>query len=166
MKYLNMFLLAAVILLVPSCEGLFTTKPEAQLVQVYLKYGFNNELNTFEKTLQKDLVADGIVKTSFWFTAEEQNAILEKANKINFFSLPDTLKYVSHNKLTEKIFPDPGPQILRIKTPTQDKTVLWTYPSSDNPRMKDLLEINKFIQSLIEAKPAYKKLPPRRGGYI
>lgn len=111
------------------------------------------------------MVLDGVIKVRFLLTPEEQNKILEKANSINYFSLPDTFKYVPVNgmKITE---PNPGEQILRIKYQHKDKKIIWTYPLNDNfPEVKDLMELKDFIISIIISKPEYKKLPSPNSAY-
>ena len=149
-----------------SCENTII-EPDEQFVQIYFKYDFKNELNTFENTYQKDLVLDGVIKVNFWLTAEEQNKIMAKANELNYFSLPDTLKYISQDSIMFSINPNPGEQKLRIKYLMNDKTTIWTYPlNDDNSRVKDLIELNNFIINIIESKPEYKRLPPRNGGYL
>lgn len=109
---------------------------------------------------------DGVIKVKFWLTKEEQNKILDKVNAVNYFSLPDTFKYIPQDSISIAINPNPGEQILRIKYQENDKKTVWTYPlNEDNPKVKDLLELNDLIISIIESKPEYKKLPPARGGY-
>ena len=153
-------------LFLSSCQD-SPVEPENQFVQIYFKYGFKNELNTFKNTFQKDLVMDGVIKVKFWLTAVEQNSILEKANSINYFSMPDTFKYISKDSIMVSIDPNPGEQILRIKYKTKDKTTIWTYPLvENNNQFNDLLELRQFIITIIESKPEYKKLPAQRGGYL
>jgi hypothetical protein len=162
----SFFVLLLLVSLLSSCQD-SSVEPETQFVQIYFKYSFKNELNTFENTYQKDLVLDGVIKVKFWLTAEEQNRILEKANSINYFSLPDTFKYISQDSITVSINSNPGEQILRIKYQMNDKTTLWTYPLLENDtQFNDLLELRQFIITIIESKPEFKKLPAHRGGYI
>lgn len=153
-------------LFLSSCQD-SSVEPDNQFVQIYFKYDFKNELNTFENTFQKDLILDGVKKINFWLSTEEQNRILEKVNEINYFSLPDTFKYISEDSISVSIEPNPGEQILRIKYQSKDKITIWTYPVIENDsRFKDLLELRKFIKSIIELKQEYKSLPPARGGYM
>ena len=152
-------------LLISSCQD-SPVEPDPQFVQIYLKYGFRNELNTFENTYQKDLVLDGTIKVNFWLTEDEQNKILEQANSVNYFAMRDTFKYLSPDSLIVIISPDPGEQILRINYQSKDKTTVWSYPTPENDEeFNDLLELRQFIITIIESKPAYKLLPPASGGY-
>ncbi len=68
----NIFLGFFISFLLYSCTD-SPVEPDPQFVQIYFKYRFNNELNTFESTYQKDLILDGTIKVNFWLTTEEQN---------------------------------------------------------------------------------------------
>lgn len=166
MKRTKTFLfIAASFIIFTSCKET-SVEPVEQVVQIYFTYGFENELNTFENTFQKDLVWDGVKKIDFWLTTEEQNSILEKADAIDFFALPDTFKYISQDSVSVHIDPDPGEQILRIKYQSKDKTTIWSYPTVENDsRFNDLLELRNYIRTIIESKQEYKSLPAARGGY-
>ncbi len=160
------FFILSVSLLLLVCQD-SPVESEDQFVKIYFKYGFRNELNTFTKTFQKDLIMDGVIKVEFWLTAVEQNSILEKANALNYFTMPDTFKYISWDSINVSIDPDPGEQILRIQYRSLDKTIIWTYPPvENNGQFNELLELQKFIITIIESKPEYKELPPARGGYV
>jgi hypothetical protein len=166
MKIIKYFLVLVLLCLsLLSCQE-SSVEPEIQFVQIYLKNGFKTELNTFENTFQKDLVMDDVMKVKFWLTAEEQNKILEKANLLNYFSMPDTFINNSPDSISVSINPDPGEQVLRIKYQSNDKTTVWSYPLlENNAQFDNLLELRQCIITIIESKPEYKKLPPARGGY-
>jgi hypothetical protein len=166
MKKQKIFFILLSGLLFSACQD-SPVESEEQFVKIYFKYGFRNELNTFAKTFQKDLIMDGVIKVEFWLTADEQNNILEKANALNYFAMPDTFKYISQDSINVSIDPDPGEQILRIQYRLLDKTIVWTYPPvENNSQFNDLLELQKFIITIIESKPEYKQLPAARGGYM
>ena len=162
-KYFLFTISLILLMLFNSCEET-TIEPEPQFVQVFFKYGFFNELNTFNNTYKKDLVLDGSVTVTFWLTADEQNRIISKANEIDFFTLPDTLE---GDTTLMVIDPNPGYQTIRIKNENNDKTVNWIYPLNYNDSsVVKALELYDFMISIIEAKPEYKKLPPSRGSYL
>jgi len=166
MKFINTSILLLLFgLIISSCQE-SPVEPEEQFVQIYFKYDFRNELNTFENTYQKDLILDGVIKVPFWLTAEEQNKILNKVNEVDFFSMPDTFQYSSEDSIIILI-PDPGEQILRIKYEQKDKTIIWSFlVLANNQQFNKLLQFKNFIISIIESKPEYKILPPHRGGYL
>jgi len=134
------------------------------MLKIDLQYGFRDELNTFARTLQKDLVLDGTVTVPFWLTSDEQDQILQKAMGIDFFSLPDTLRREPGVFIST---PDPSPDLLRLQYGSQEKTVVWYYPQDPNDtQWKALLELRNVIVQVIQAKPEYKILPAARGGYL
>jgi hypothetical protein len=160
------FVLSLLCLFFFSCQD-NPVETDEQFVQIYFKYDFRNELNTFDNTYKKDLVLDGVIKVKFWLTAEEQNKILAKVIELNYFLLPDTLKYIPQDSIYVSIEPNPGEQKLRIKYLSNDKAIIWTYPlNDDNADVKALYALQNFIITIIESKPEYKRLPPRRGGYL
>lgn len=166
MKPIKYFgLLTLIGLIFSSCQD-SSLEPDPQFVQIYLKYSFKNELNTFENTFQKDLVMDGTIKVKFWLTENEQNEIFEKAHSVNYFAMRDTFKYTSPDSINIIISPDPGEQTLRIKYQSEDKTTVWLYPPLENDEeFNHLLDLRQFIIAIIESKPAYRLLPPAKGGY-
>ncbi|OGU75358.1 MAG: hypothetical protein A2V93_09840 [Ignavibacteria bacterium RBG_16_34_14] len=166
-KLLNKFILLHLLCFVfQSCND-SSIEPEEQFVQIYFKYDFRNELNTFDNTYQKDLILDGVIIVPFWLTAEEQNKIIKKANDVNFFSMPDTFNYSSDDSIAIVIDPNPGEQVLRIKFNGKDKTTIWIfYISQNDPQLNALIELRKNIISITESKPEYKRLPPANGGNL
>jgi len=166
-SHINIYLVSLILCFIFLSCNESIIEPEEQFVQIYFKYSFKNELNTFKNTFQKDLVLDGVIKVPFWLTADEQNKILDKANEYDFFSMPDTFDYSSLDTILLTIEPNPGKQILRIKFEGKDKITLWKYPIIENDsQLTNLFELRKFIISIIEAKPEYKTLPSARGGYL
>ena len=135
--------------------------PDEQFVQVYLHYGHYDEINTFQQTLQKDLIPD-TVSIPFWFTKREQEIILTTAERFYFFSFPDTV----YKQPNEDIAHDFGPQTLRIRVGNKDKTIVWFEPHDKKFKYYSLLiELRNLIIDIVASKPEYKALPPTRGGY-
>ncbi len=168
MKYFYPALIT--IFLFASCSN--TSEPESviteqQFVKIYMKYSFKDEINTFKLKVTKDLIVDGTVTIPFYFTEEEQNKILGKADEIGFFAMPDTFKYVSASGKIPHIVPDAGEQKLRINCGDKDKTIVWTAPQNDdNLLFQKYLELQNFIIDIVSSRPEYKKLPPAKGGYV
>ncbi len=131
-------------------------------MQIQYKYNFKDELNTFDNFYQKDLVLDGVVKVNFRLTKDEQSKILAKVYETNFFSLPDTLI----NRAPVEMTPNPI-QYLRIKYGNKENAVVWNYILYEyqTDQYKRLRELSNYLTNIIEAKPEYKILPSRHGGY-
>lgn len=163
MKPKKYFLILTLLPILSCNENII--QPDEQFVNILFKYDFKNELDTFNNTYQKDLVLDGLIKIDFWLTTDEQNQIIEKANQLNFFLLPDTILADTPVQIT----PNPG-QFLRIKTETEDHSILWNIILEEfqAEQYEDFLKVQQlaeFIRLIIESKPGYKKLPPANGGY-
>jgi hypothetical protein len=156
------FLSALMILSVYGCNNNINA-PDFKTIDIRFRYGFNNELNTFEGTYQKDLIMDGTAVTDFSFTTAEQESILAKLQANDFFELPDTVKAMPMIAFE----PNPGIQFLRVKHGDKDKTVSWYYPlPQDNTNSRYINNLVTFMIEIIESKPEYKALPPARGGYL
>lgn len=131
-------------------------------LKVHMKYGYADEVNTFENSLKKDLVMDGSTDTTFSFTPEQKNAILNMANEVGFFDMPKEIKTTANYDQN----PSPGPQSLRIKFDKWDHTVKWNYPIGESELEQDIKKLSYFIISIIVDSPEYKALPEARGGYL
>ena len=153
--------ISLVLLLFGCCASLCDKTPDEQFVQVYLHHGYYNDINTFDQTLQKDLVP-GTVRIPFWFTKREQEIILTNAERFYFFSFPDTV-YKQPNEDTD---PDFGAQTLRIRVGNKDKTIVWFEPHDKRFKYYPLLiELRNLIIDIVVSKPEYKELPSTKGGY-
>jgi hypothetical protein len=136
---------------------------DPQFVEIYLQHGFLDELNTFGGTLTKDLVMDGSITVAFWLSTEEQQTILERAEQMSFFSLPDTFPA----EAGVSINPDPSPDKLRIRSGNRDHTVVWSYPRDPGDTLSAIpRQLSEFIFSIVRQTPTYKALPQPRGGWI
>ena len=136
-----------------------------QYLQVLMHYGFNNEVDTFNGKLTKDLILDGIVTVDFSFTTEEQMQIEEAIILNDFFNLPDTIQYFSGDSIDVLIYPNPGMQYLRVNYDNQDRKVYWSYPLPDNADALAIMAIYNEIRSVVESTAVYQDLPEPRGGY-
>ncbi len=136
---------------------------DEQFIQIFFHHGLFNELDTFHGTYQKDLVADGTIKTTMWLTKREQEIILTKLENYRFFTLPDTIP----KQRNVIISPDMGIQILKVKYGDTVKTVVWHETAEQNDVSKYYIdEINSLLIDIIVSKPEYKALPPVNGFYL
>jgi len=152
-----LFILSAVII---SCSC--NCGQEDIDLKVDLKYGYKDEVNTFENSLKKDLVMDGTADTTFAFNLEQKNAILEMANEVSFFDMPDTIKTTAKYEQN----PSPGEQMLRIKFDKWDHTVIWEYPIGDSKLEQDIKKLSYFIINIVINSSEYEALPDAKGGYL
>lgn len=131
-------------------------------LQVHMKYGYQDEVNTFEEYLRKDLVQAGTIDTAFTFTPAQKNAILAEANEIGFFDLPEEIE----STVDFEQDPSPGEQMLRIKYEDWDHTVTWDSPVGKSENEQKIKQLSYFIINIILETPEYKALPPAEGGYL
>ena len=136
---------------------------DEQFVEIHLQYSFVDELNTFEGTFTKDLVMDGSVTLEFWLSKDDQESIMELAEQVSFFSLPNTILPTPG----VSIAPDPSPDRLRIKSGDVGNTVNWSYPGDpENKDFKNVIELSNYIMSIVRNTEIYKALPEARGGRL
>jgi len=136
---------------------------DPQILKLFFKYGFRNQVDTFKGTLTKDLVINGTVTAPFLFTASQQDSILGVLSEAEFFNLPDTL-YPVPNML---LLPDHGPQILRVQYQSSLKSLMWSYVlDQSDPRNDAVLRLWRKLQQIVESTDAFKRLPPAVGAYI
>ncbi|HPC35389.1 MAG TPA: hypothetical protein P5268_00840 [Candidatus Marinimicrobia bacterium] len=167
----NKIVLSIIFLLLISCTDKsdnesYVREEAEQVIKIHYKYGFADEINTFDKTCTKDLVLDGTVTIDFWFQLDEQQAIIRELEDVDFFNLPDTLAYQSSDSITETIEPDPGIQSLRIKYNNQDKTVFWYLINSYPSEYERILRLTTLIEEILHSDPEYQSLPEPTGSYL
>jgi len=131
-------------------------------LKIHMKYGYADEVKTFENYFKKDLVMGGFADTTFSFTAEQKNAILSLANEVNFFDMPEFIESTANYEQN----PSPGQQMLRIKFDKWDHTVKWKPPVGNSKLEQDIKKLSYFIINIIINSPEYKALPAPRGGYL
>jgi hypothetical protein len=148
-----------------NIEQQFERMDAEQEIKILIKYGFKNEIDTFQKTVTKDLVLDGTATMDFWFQPIEQLQIIEKLEEINFWSLPDTLQ-AHPDSVHFLVSPDPGLQSIRINYNNLDKTVYWFLINDYPDKFERLIKLKQTILEIVYNDPEYLNLPPIRGGYI
>jgi len=141
----------------------------SKFVLINYRYGLDNELNTFDDTFIKNVIGHGNIKIKLYFSNSEQDEIINKALRIGFFKIPDTLnvndqfagRFNDSEIVKEKI------QSLRIKYKNLDKKIIWRgMLPYNNPEAQGLAELTFLIRKIIKAKPVYKSLPAINSGNI
>jgi hypothetical protein len=142
--------------------------PESRDFNLTLRYGIGakNELNTFQNTYTKDLILDGTVTTPFVLSDAELEQIKGEMIEIEFFSYPDTFVAASNDTVVGFVTPH-STYDFEVKYNSSIKRLHWDDGIIKNDqRATRLRELIRLIQSIIEAKPEYRQLPPVRGGYL
>lgn len=149
MKYNFIFLF----LLIFGCSTIKNLPPDVQNVRVSLGYACR-KVDTFENKFIFAFIPD-TAAVDIWFTKQEQENILKKADSINFFSFPDSLPREQDGIIYR---PYCYPAYLRIMTESKDKTVLFfrgttkSYQSQHN----SLEELANLILEIAFNKNEYK----------
>ncbi len=141
----------------------------SKFVLIDYKYGIKNELNTFNDTFIKDIKGRGIIKIRLHFSNSEQYEIINKALRIGFFEMSDTLSNSKQyfNGSSDSTFENENIQSLRIKYKNLDKKIIWNgILSYNNAETRGLMELTVLMRRIIESKPEYKTLPAMNSGSI
>lgn len=147
-------------------EPTFERIPAEQNIKILYKYWFADEVNTFDKTLTKDLVSDGVTTIDFWFQPDEQNEIIKIVDEVDFWSIRDTINQNPEDSIYVVICPDPGLQVLTIEYKGRTKTVTWFMGNDYEDEYQRINRITDLILEIISIDSAYKNLPAPNGAYL
>lgn len=126
--------------------------------------GKKNEINTFDGTVTKDLIADGTVITALTLTEEEMQNVFNKMKEIN---IAETKEFIpkSINGTVCEVEPyeeDEWKIIINGETITHSFSGKYCEPTND---AKQLIELRNYVFKIIKSKDEYKSLPASTGGY-
>jgi len=126
-------------------------------------FGKNNEINTFEGTLTKDLIADGKAETDFTFTSKEMREIYEMMREVNVLES----KRLKPNSIVNGCYQEPHEEDrwtidINGKTIRLDVSGAYCEPTDD---AKELFDLRNEIFMIVKGKEEYKALPDPVGGY-
>lgn len=127
-----------------------------------VKFGIykNNEINTFDHTVTKDLIEDGTVTTDLTLSNEEMEEIYGKMKALNIMEnknlTADTNCMQEPHEEDEWIISLNGESIRHYYT---EKNCELTYDA------KQLMELRNDIFRIVKSKDEYKDLPEASGGY-
>ena len=130
-----------------------------------VRYGFGdppkNEINTYDGTVTKDLIADGSVTTDISFTQEE---LLDIYKQMRDLDIMGSKKLSSKSNSSSKIpyQTDSWKVTLDGTTKSFEWTDRYVTLTAD---ARQLWELRKWITMIVEEKEAYQALPDASGGY-
>lgn len=163
MNLIKAMLVFMVVLLMSCCSNEAAKMGEDEIV-VHYKYNFRDELNSRDSVYVKDLVGDDTISTKLYLTREEKLKIVDFANAMKFYEMPDTLEF--HDDV--QTIPEPGMQMLYIKHGDIEKRVHWRayeFNNVDKETYERVIKLGAFIDAIVKGKEEYKRLPPPKGGY-
>jgi hypothetical protein len=126
-------------------------------------YGMKDEINTYENTVTKDLVAKGAATAAITLSEEEMSAIYAKMKAIDVIHLTRLEPEPTRSTCEQTPF-NQASWTITIEGHTQSLT--WT---SEHCTITDdaqkLIDLQTYIRDIVKEKPAYKALPETEGGY-
>lgn len=126
--------------------------------------GKNNEINTFEDTVTKDLITDGTAKADVTLTDREMDEIYEEMKEVN---IVETKKFTPEPKNGTICTQEPHEEDewkITVNGETITHSVSGTYCEPTNDA-KQLIELRNYVFSIIRSKEEYIELPESKGGY-
>jgi hypothetical protein len=147
------FYLILVLLFIYGCKTIQYLPPDEQTVKISLGYSCR-KVDTFQNIFIFAFIPDTSA-VDLWFTAQEQEIILNKADSINFYSYPDSLPREENGIIYR---PYCYPAHLRIMTENKDKTVIFFRGTLKNYQSKfdNLIELASLILEMAFNKEEYK----------
>jgi hypothetical protein len=132
------------------------------VINIILKYGVGarNELNTFEGTYTKDMVADNPITIRMILSEEELGQIQQKVTEMDLFSFPDNFS-INQDAVTPQT-----DYYIKVQNGSTVKEVSWNVNSAMESDIQNSLgQLASYLIGMIEQKPEYKALPEPTSGY-
>lgn len=117
----------------------------------------NNELNSVECYIKKDLVMDGFVKAAYYLTGIDKSRIYEVIKDIDWSIFPDNMRGI--NSLTA--------ESLWIRFGNIEKRIAWDiYGEPKNEKEQILKKLGNVLSDILYNNPVFKSMPKPRGGRL
>lgn len=165
-------ILASLALVVAALSGMVgcdNQTPAEYNFNLIFKYGVNamNELDTFQGTYTKDMVADPSITVPLSLSEEELDRIYQKMVEIDFFNYPDKFSvYVPPGEPVGIVTPYAS-YYFKVEYNSQVKELWWEDEIiNENEKADRLRELIKLIRDIVESKEEYKELPPPSSAYL
>lgn len=165
-------ILASLALVVAALSGMVgcdNQTPAESNFNLIFKYGVNamNELDTFQGTYTKDMVADPSITVPLSLSEEELDRIYQKMVEIDFFNYPDKFSvYVPPGEPVGIVTPYAS-YYFKVEYNSQVKELWWEDEIiNENEKADRLRELIKLIRDIVESKEEYKELPPPSSAYL
>ena len=118
---------------------------ENKIIRIKCTIG-DDTLNTFNNTFTRVYYGEDIYTIDFWFTLAEQQRIISAIQNVNFFDLPDVLRY--DDRPRPFISGSRGDQYCEILLNGKNKKVFWIdylsfYDSDEYIRLDSIIVWNR-----------------------
>lgn len=119
-----------------------------------------NIVDTYSRTVTKDLIAKGTITTDFTFSTTEMQDIYSRMKEIDIMGTKQLTT-------AEGCFQTPSNEdSWQITVDGEESTLTWTDQACGTTAdAKQLLELRQYIQHIVAGKEAYQALPESEGGY-
>lgn len=127
-----------------------------------VKFGITkkNEINTYENTITKDLIANGTVTTNLILTDDEMAMIYKKMKEVN---ITETKQYVPKSGCSMEPYSE-DEWMITLNGEEIKHNISGTYCEKTDDA-KEMIELRDYVHSFVESKEVYKSLPNAEGGY-
>ena len=141
-----------------------STMPDDFGFSVSFGYGKKDEINTFNGTVTKDLIADGIVTIDLVLSDAEMLKVYEKMKEINVMNSKQfTPKPIIGERCEQEPYEeDEWKIIMDGKTVEHHISGKYCEPTEDT---RQFYALRNFVFSKIKNKDEYIELPEASGGY-
>ncbi|WP_054955103.1 hypothetical protein [Paenibacillus dakarensis] len=120
-----------------------------------------NEINTYEGTVTKDLIAKGTAAANITFDEQEKRQIYDKMKEMDIMNIQDL---VPSNPNCSKV--PYNEDEWRITVNGNIKMMSWSDKNCEiSNDANQLLELRNEIFEMVQGKEAYQTLPAAEGGY-
>ena len=129
-----------------------------------LSYGYGdqnkNEINTYDKSVNKDLSIHGQATVEVSFSPDEMQRIYDKMKEINMMQIDEIKQQLGCSKVPSTT------DSWKITINGETKTLSWTDEDCKvNSVEQQLLDLRTYIQQIVSTKDTFKALPEAVGGY-
>ncbi|NBD25818.1 hypothetical protein [Paenibacillus glycinis] len=133
-----------------------------------VRYGYGevnkNEINTYDDTITKDLIAKGTVKADLKLTDDEMRGIYAKMSEIDIMGKKQLAPAAASPTVCSRTPYSEDSWTVTIDGKTASMS--WSSERCDiTDDAQQLLELRQYIHTLVESKHAYQALPEAEGGY-
>jgi len=142
-------------------------------IEVYFRYGLGsgNILDSSHDSFTKDMGGDPDTTIALVLEKEDLERILARAEDVDFFAWPDTVKPDCSDCSLVTIIDPASSYTLRIRAGKKSNEVFWVfnmYPSNRKwgRRFGYALELGRLIIDLINSREEVKALPPGSPCYL
>lgn len=148
----------------PTVQTLPKDMPNDFGFSIQFGFGKNNEINTFENTVTKDLISDGTATANVTLTDKEMNEIYKKMKEVNIVEMKKFIPEPIDGTICTQEPHEEDEWKITINGETITHSVSGAYCEPTNDA-NQLIELRNYVFSIIKSKEEYIELPASNGVY-